>query len=275
MTRRHGAPFQYRITVLNTVLSCHEVTGDVKQPRRYWAPSIAASRPEQTRQRVLDAAAKLFAERGFESASITAIAAEAGVSPETVYARFHNKRTLLGTLVRRAARRRPGARARAASPRAVVTATDQRAQLRLFAADIVPRPSSASGRSSRSSPAMLAPIPNSPSSPYSVCTPSGVRTWGGSSMPSRPMGHSESHLTTRSRRCLRSRARRCIICSPGFGAGRGIATATGSPTVSEPYSSKGCGRRDRSCEPEQNMWARQFLPAEGIRRDPRPRGSQV
>ena len=86
---------------------------------------------------MLEAAARLFAERGFESATIAAIAEQAGVSPETVYAGFRNKRTLLGELIRAAVR---GGEAspvpEQAGPRAVAAAVDQREQLRLFAADI-------------------------------------------------------------------------------------------------------------------------------------------
>ena len=82
----------------------------------------------------------LFQERGFERASVAAIAAEAGVSEETVYARFGNKRTLLGELVRRAVRGDDQAPVlEQAGPRAVVAASDQHEQLRLFAADVVLR----------------------------------------------------------------------------------------------------------------------------------------
>lgn len=95
---------------------------------------------EQTRQRVLDAAAGLFEQRGYEGASIAAIAQEARVSQETIYARFRNKRTLLGELVARAVRGDdPAPVPDQAGPRAVVAATDQHEQLRLFAADIVLR----------------------------------------------------------------------------------------------------------------------------------------
>lgn len=89
---------------------------------------------------MLDAAALLFEQRGYEGASIAAIASEAGVSQETVYARFGNKRTLLGELVRHAVRGDdPLPVPEQAGPRAVAAATDQREQLRLFAADIVKR----------------------------------------------------------------------------------------------------------------------------------------
>jgi AcrR family transcriptional regulator len=114
------------------------VPDDVK-PRPYRSDR-RKEQAEQTRERVLAAAARVFEERGFEAATIAAIAEEAGVSPETIYARFGNKRTVLVELVGRAARgpdpvpilEQPGARA-------VAEATDQREQLRLFAADIVQR----------------------------------------------------------------------------------------------------------------------------------------
>lgn len=114
------------------------VAGEVK-PRRYRSQR-RAEQAEQTRQRVLDAAAKLFEQHGFEGASIAAIAEHAGVSAETVYARFQNKRTLLGELVRQAVR---GADPRPVpdqdGPRALASVTDQREQLRLFASDVVIR----------------------------------------------------------------------------------------------------------------------------------------
>ena len=114
------------------------VAGDVK-PRRYRSHR-RREQAEQTRQRVLDAAATLFEERGYEGASIAAIAAEAQVSEETVYARFRNKRTLLGELVRSAVRGDdPAPVPEQQGPRAIVTAIDQHEQLRLFAADIVLR----------------------------------------------------------------------------------------------------------------------------------------
>jgi AcrR family transcriptional regulator len=113
---------------------------DEVKPRRAYRSERRREQAEETRQRMLDAAARLFAERGYESTAIAAIAVEAGVAPETVYAGFRNKRTLLGELVRRAVRgsdsapviEQPGALA-------VAAATDQREQLRLFAGDVCAR----------------------------------------------------------------------------------------------------------------------------------------
>jgi AcrR family transcriptional regulator len=113
-----------------------DMPGDVK-PRRLYRSERRREQAEETRERVLRAAARLFSERGFESATIAAIAAEAGVSPETVYAGFRNKRSLLGELVRTAVRGGdPSPVPEQPGPRALAAATDQRQQLRLFAADI-------------------------------------------------------------------------------------------------------------------------------------------
>jgi AcrR family transcriptional regulator len=115
------------------------MSDDVK-PRRRYRSERRREQAEQTRQRVLDAAAALFEERGYESATIAAIAEAAGVSPETVYARFANKRTLLGELMQRAIRGRESAPVTEQSgPRKLAAITDQREQLRVFAADIVLR----------------------------------------------------------------------------------------------------------------------------------------
>ena len=107
------------------------------KPRRPYRSQRRREQADETRARVLEAAARLFAERGFESATIAAIAEQAGVSPETVYAGFRNKRTLLGELIRAAVR---GGEAspvpEQAGPRAVAAAVDQHEQLRLFAADV-------------------------------------------------------------------------------------------------------------------------------------------
>jgi AcrR family transcriptional regulator len=95
---------------------------------------------EQTRSRVLDAAAAVFAERGYERASIAAIAARAGVAEETVYGHFKNKRTLLGELVERAVRGGdPRPVPEQDAPRRLAAVGDQPEALELFAADIVQR----------------------------------------------------------------------------------------------------------------------------------------
>jgi AcrR family transcriptional regulator len=111
--------------------------GDVK---RSYRSARRREQAEQTRERVLAAAERVFVERGFEAATVNAIAAEADVSPETVYSRFGTKRALLVELVSRAARGPDTSPILEQSgPRAVAAETDQRAQLKLFAADVVLR----------------------------------------------------------------------------------------------------------------------------------------
>lgn len=72
------------------------MTPAVKRP--YDSPRRRAQ-AGATRRAVLEAARALFLEQGYVATTIDAIAAAAAVSPETVYARFGNKRTLLARLV--------------------------------------------------------------------------------------------------------------------------------------------------------------------------------
>jgi AcrR family transcriptional regulator len=70
----------------------------VKRRRTYDSPR----RREQawaTRRAILQAARELFVQRGYVATTIDAIAASAGVSPETVYATFKNKRSLLSQVI--------------------------------------------------------------------------------------------------------------------------------------------------------------------------------
>ena len=67
-------------------------------PRRYRS-ALRAEQARQTRQRVLDAAARLFVERGYAGTPVTAVAEAAGVSAETIYATFDGKRGLLAGVI--------------------------------------------------------------------------------------------------------------------------------------------------------------------------------
>jgi AcrR family transcriptional regulator len=110
------------------------------ESKRRYSSSRRREQAEETRAKVLEAAGALFEERGYEGASIAAIAAAAGVSQETIYARFGTKRALFGELVARAVRGadpRPVGEQEGA--RALAAASDQHEQLRLFAADIAER----------------------------------------------------------------------------------------------------------------------------------------
>jgi AcrR family transcriptional regulator len=64
---------------------------DVKGHKR----TRRAEKAQQTQQRIIDAAARLFLQRGYVPTTIEAIAEEADVAVETVYARFGNKTSLM------------------------------------------------------------------------------------------------------------------------------------------------------------------------------------
>jgi TetR/AcrR family transcriptional regulator of autoinduction and epiphytic fitness len=98
-------------------------------------------RKEQARltsRQIVEAARLLFVERGYSGATIEAIAQEAGVAPETVYATFGNKRAILSKLIDISIvgddqsiplLQRPG-------PQEVQQEKNQHRQIQLFARDI-------------------------------------------------------------------------------------------------------------------------------------------
>jgi AcrR family transcriptional regulator len=97
---------QYSYTVINTdivhplypVVKGENVTQTSKSKRRYNSARRQAQANENRRQ-IVDAAAKLFSLYGYSGATIDAIAQEAAVSSETVYAIFGNKRNILTNLI--------------------------------------------------------------------------------------------------------------------------------------------------------------------------------
>jgi AcrR family transcriptional regulator len=68
--------------------------------RRPYRSTVRAEQARRTQTRIVDAARELFLERGFSATTITAVAARAGVAPETVYAVYSNKGGLLEAVVR-------------------------------------------------------------------------------------------------------------------------------------------------------------------------------
>lgn len=81
---------------------------DVKPHGR---PSLRAERAEVTRRRIVDAARAVFARQGYGATTLTAVAAEAGVAVQTVYAVYGSKAGILRAL-RASVRDQPGADAR-------------------------------------------------------------------------------------------------------------------------------------------------------------------
>lgn len=79
-----------KFNCINTALLYNLGVGVVKPPRDRRRAQVAA-----TRLRIVEAAGRLLMERGYASTTIEAIATEADVAVETVYARFRNKRNIL------------------------------------------------------------------------------------------------------------------------------------------------------------------------------------
>lgn len=106
--------------------------------KRTYDSSLRRQQAGQTRMRILDAAQRLFAEKGYPTSTVEAIAADAGVAVDTVYASFGSKRGLLQALLNV---RVGGDEAELdllarAGAQAVQREPEQRAQLAAFAADV-------------------------------------------------------------------------------------------------------------------------------------------
>src|SRR5215212_3362905 len=72
---------------------------DVEQKRRYHSPR-RQEQAQATRQKIVEAAFRLFAARGYAATTLTAIAEEAGVAAATVTAVFGTKFAILDALIR-------------------------------------------------------------------------------------------------------------------------------------------------------------------------------
>ena len=64
---------------------CSGMADRVKSSRRAYHSPLRADQAQQTRRRVLESARRLFVERGYSGTTVAAVAADAGVSPETIY----------------------------------------------------------------------------------------------------------------------------------------------------------------------------------------------
>jgi len=113
--------------------------GSVK-PRRPYASALRTEQARQTRARMLDAAQRVFADKGYASSTIEAIASEAGVAVDTVYAGFGSKRALLSALmdVRVGGDDEPIDLLDRSGPQGVRLEPNQKRQLDAFAKDITP-----------------------------------------------------------------------------------------------------------------------------------------
>ena len=71
---------------------------DVKPEPGARRPTLRAERAHVTRRRIADAARRLFARDGYATTTLAAIASEAGVAVQTVYAVYGSKAGILATL---------------------------------------------------------------------------------------------------------------------------------------------------------------------------------
>ncbi len=107
-----------------------------KSLKREYDSTRRQAQANETRRHILDAAHKLFIERGYAGATAEAIAAEAGVALQTIYAIFKNKRKILVSLMNVSSP--TGTEDHLPMPeradaRAVSQEPDQRRQLQMFA----------------------------------------------------------------------------------------------------------------------------------------------
>jgi AcrR family transcriptional regulator len=75
----------------------------VKRSARQYRSRIREEQANLTKQRILEAAARLFVARGYRGTTVAAVAEEAGVAAETIYASLGVKRGLLEGVVTNAA----------------------------------------------------------------------------------------------------------------------------------------------------------------------------
>jgi AcrR family transcriptional regulator len=112
------------------------MTRPVKGSRRYDSPH-RREQAARTRRDIVEAAGRLFLERGYAGTTMASIAAEAGVVVETVYRAFDGKASLFGAVVEAAL---AGGTERAERPvetrpviAALIAEPDPRRQVELYA----------------------------------------------------------------------------------------------------------------------------------------------
>ena len=109
--------------------------------RRPYRSRLRTEQAAQTRLRILQASGSLFAERGYVATTIDAVAAQAGVAADTVYAIFGTKKALLSALIDLLVTgSSDGSDVLAGEgPRALRVVSTQPEMIAGFAADIAPR----------------------------------------------------------------------------------------------------------------------------------------
>jgi len=107
-------------------------------PARKYDSTRRQAQARETRLKIVEAAHTLFLERGYAGTTMEAIAEQAGVSPETIYATLKNKRKILSFLfeISVGGDDQPVRVLERPEPQAVLHDTDQHRQLTRFAKDI-------------------------------------------------------------------------------------------------------------------------------------------
>ena len=103
--------------------------------KRRYEMANRARQAAETRRRIVDAAARLFLRHGYAATSMNAIAAEAGVAVQTVYASVSTKRDILEAVIQARVRGDEGDVALTAGARwrAMEAEPDPRQKLAMFA----------------------------------------------------------------------------------------------------------------------------------------------
>jgi AcrR family transcriptional regulator len=109
-----------------------------QRPKRRYDSTRRQVQARATRRQILEAARQLFTTRGYTGTTVEALAREAGVAVETVYATFGSKRTVLARLVDYAVGgdEEPIALLDRPGPQHVRAERDQQRQITLFAQDM-------------------------------------------------------------------------------------------------------------------------------------------
>lgn len=107
----------------------------IPKPKRRYNASRRQAQAAETRRLIVTSAQELFAAKGYAGTTIQAIAAGAGVAPETVYATFGSKRAILTRWLELAVGgdERPLPVLERDQPQSVRRDRDQRRQIRGFA----------------------------------------------------------------------------------------------------------------------------------------------
>ena len=109
-----------------------------KQTKRTYNSTRRKEQARQTRLQILESARAMFVERGYDGATLDAIASEAGVAVDTLYAIFGSKRGILSGLIEvsLAGDDEQTPLLEREGPRSVIREKDPLRQINLFANDI-------------------------------------------------------------------------------------------------------------------------------------------